>query len=120
MTVAAPSLVAFDNSFPCELEGPCVPWRADPVPEPRLLALNAELAAERGADAEALAMDGAVDVPAGLVVPDGASPVAQASAGHQVGMYAPRLGDGRALLLGVDARGCRQDLHLKGLPKEGA
>jgi uncharacterized protein YdiU (UPF0061 family) len=37
-------------------------------------------------------------------------------AGHQFGGYAPRLGDGRALLLGemVDTQGRRRDLHLKG------
>src|SRR5262245_11002869 len=39
-----------------------------------------------------------------------------AYAGHQFGMYSPRLGDGRALLLGelIDRHGCRRDLHLKG------
>ena len=53
---------------------------------------------------------------AGTVVPDGATPVAQAYAGHQFGGYSPRLGDGRALLLGelVDADGHLRDLHLKG------
>jgi uncharacterized protein YdiU (UPF0061 family) len=42
--------------------------------------------------------------------------VAQAYAGHQFGGYAPRLGDGRALLLGevVDSHGRLRDLHLKG------
>jgi uncharacterized protein YdiU (UPF0061 family) len=49
-------------------------------------------------------------------VPSGASPVAQAYAGHQFGGFVPRLGDGRALLLGevVDAGGRLRDLHLKG------
>ncbi len=39
-----------------------------------------------------------------------------AYAGHQFGSYSPRLGDGRALLLGeiVDSSGRRRDLHLKG------
>jgi uncharacterized protein YdiU (UPF0061 family) len=42
--------------------------------------------------------------------------VAQAYAGHQFGGFAPRLGDGRALLLGeiVGADGRLRDLHLKG------
>ncbi len=42
--------------------------------------------------------------------------MAQAYAGHQFGGYQPRLGDGRALLLGevLDVHGCRRDLHLKG------
>jgi uncharacterized protein YdiU (UPF0061 family) len=49
-------------------------------------------------------------------VPNGATPVAQAYSGHQFGGFAPRLGDGRALLLGelVDADGRVRDLHLKG------
>jgi len=116
MSVAARPLFALDNSFVRELEGLYVPWQGAPVAEPRLLALNDELAAELGLDPEALQADGGVDVLAGKVVPDGASPVAQAYAGHQFGSYSPRLGDGRALLLGeiLDTHGRRRDLHLKG------
>ena len=53
---------------------------------------------------------------AGAAVPDGAAPVAQAYSGHQFGGYSPRLGDGRALLLGevIDVHGRRRDVHLKG------
>ena len=52
----------------------------------------------------------------GNATPEGATPVAQAYAGHQFGGYSPRLGDGRALLLGevLDVHGRRRDLHLKG------
>ncbi len=52
----------------------------------------------------------------GVLVPDGATPVAQAYAGHQFGGFVPRLGDGRALLLGeiAAADGTIRDLHLKG------
>ena len=116
MSVAARSLFTFDNSFVRELEGLYVPWQGASVGEPRLLALNEELAAELGVEAEALRADGGVGVLAGNVVPDGASPIAQAYAGHQFGSYSPRLGDGRALLLGevLDTHGDRRDLHLKG------
>jgi serine/tyrosine/threonine adenylyltransferase len=116
MTLAASSLFAFEDSFVRELEGLYVPWQGTPVPAPRLLALNEDLAAELGIDPDALRSDEGVAVLAGNAVPDGASPVAQAYAGHQFGMYQPRLGDGRALLLGelVDAHGRRRDLHLKG------
>jgi uncharacterized protein YdiU (UPF0061 family) len=50
------------------------------------------------------------------LVPSGAAPVAQAYAGHQFGGFVPRLGDGRALLLGelVDNDGRLRDIHLKG------
>lgn len=50
---------------------------------------------------------------------DGMQPVAQVYAGHQFGEFVPRLGDGRALLLGQHR--CRDrslwDLHLKGAGK---
>src|SRR6202011_698851 len=53
---------------------------------------------------------------AGNDISSGASPVAQAYAGHQFGGFSPRLGDGRALLLGevLDVHGRRRDVHLKG------
>jgi uncharacterized protein YdiU (UPF0061 family) len=116
MSVAARPLFAFDNSFVRELDGLYVPWQGAPVADPQLLVLNEELAAELGLDATALRTRHGVEVLAGKVVPDGASPVAQAYAGHQFGSYSPRLGDGRALLLGeiVDPQGRRHDLHLKG------
>jgi uncharacterized protein YdiU (UPF0061 family) len=78
--------------------------------------LNEGLAEGLGVDAAALGSVGGIDVLVGKVVPDGASPVAQAYAGHQFGGYSPVLGDGRALLLGevLDRDGARRDLHLKG------
>src|ERR687897_2396846 len=103
--------VAFlENTFARELEGLYVPWQATPAPEPRLLIHNEALAAELGVEALDL------DVFAGRKVPEGATPIAQAYAGHQFGGYSPRLGDGRALLLGevVDDSGRLRDLHLKG------
>ena len=116
MSVVAGSQFAFDNSYVRELEGLYEPWRGAPAPAPRLLALNEPLAAELGLAADALRADEGVAVLAGAAVPEGASPVAQAYAGHQFGGYSPRLGDGRALLLGelIDSRGRRRDVHLKG------
>jgi uncharacterized protein YdiU (UPF0061 family) len=116
MSVAARPLFAFDNSFVRELDGLYIPWQAEPVPAPALLALNEPLAAELGIDADALRAPGGVAVLAGNAAAEGASPVAMAYAGHQFGHYQPRLGDGRALLLGelLDVHGRRRDLHLKG------
>ncbi|WP_234789511.1 protein adenylyltransferase SelO family protein, partial [Mycolicibacterium conceptionense] len=93
-----------------------VAWRAEETPAPRLLALNEKLAAELGLDTAWLHTPGGLGLLTGTVVPDGATPVAQAYAGHQFGGYVPRLGDGRALLLGelVDSHGRPRDLHLKG------
>src|SRR5690606_16871600 len=84
--------------------------------EPRLLVLNEDLAEEIGFDPDALRSADGVAMLVGNAVPDGTTPVAQAYAGHQFGGYSPRLGDGRALLLGevIDRKGRRRDLHLKG------
>jgi uncharacterized protein YdiU (UPF0061 family) len=116
MSVLARPLFAFDNSFVRELEGLYLPWEAATVPEPRLLVLNEGLAAELGADPDALRTPEGVAVLAGNSAPEGASPVAQAYSGHQFGGLSPQLGDGRALLLGevLDVHGNRRDLHLKG------
>jgi uncharacterized protein YdiU (UPF0061 family) len=116
MSVAARPLFAFDNSYVRELEGLYVPWQATPAPAPRLLALNEDLATELGVDGDALRAPDGFAVLVGNATPDDASPVAQAYAGHQFGGYVPRLGDGRALLLGevLDVHGRRRDLHLKG------
>ncbi len=116
MSVAAPPLFAFDTTYVRELPGLYERWQAAPAPAPRLLVLNEDLATELGVDPEALRAPDGVAVLAGNAVPEGASPVAQAYAGHQFGAFQPRLGDGRALLLGevLDVHGRRRDLHLKG------
>ena len=116
MTVAHRPLFAFDNSFVRELEGLYEPWQAAPASAPRLLALNEQLARELGVDVEALRDPEGVAALVGNAAPEGSSPVAMAYAGHQFGGYSPRLGDGRALLLGevLDVHGRRRDLHLKG------
>ncbi|MCW0212400.1 MAG: YdiU family protein [Pseudonocardia sp.] len=116
MSAPVRPLFAFDDSYARELGELCQPWRATPAPDPRLMALNEGLAAELGVDARALRTPEGVAVLVGNAVPDGATPVAQAYAGHQFGGYVPRLGDGRALLVGEvhDVLGRRRDLHLKG------
>jgi serine/tyrosine/threonine adenylyltransferase len=112
----ARTLFEFDDSYARQVPSLSVPWTAAPVPAPELLMLNEELAAELGVDAAALREPAGVSLLVGHGLPDGVPPVAQAYAGHQFGMYVPRLGDGRALLLGevVDVHGRRRDVHLKG------
>jgi uncharacterized protein YdiU (UPF0061 family) len=108
--------MSFVSSDFLDLEGLYVPWQPAPVAEPRLVLLNEALAAELGVDPLALAEPDGVAVLAGNAVPATATPIAQAYAGHQFGGYSPRLGDGRALLLGelLDVRGGRHDVQLKG------
>ena len=83
---------------------------------PRLLFLNDSLAEELGVDLASLDAPARAAVFAGNTLPDGAEPLAQAYAGHQFGGFSPRLGDGRALLLGevIDRRGRRRDIAFKG------
>ena len=116
MSVAPDTAVVLDDRFSRELPEMAVRWRAEAAPEPRLLALNEQLAAELGLDAAWLRTSDGLQLLTGNKVPSGANPVAQAYAGHQFGGLVPRLGDGRALLLGevVDAGGHLRDIHLKG------
>jgi uncharacterized protein YdiU (UPF0061 family) len=116
MTTAARTLFDFDDSYARALPDLSLPWTAAEVDEPRLLVLNEDLARELGVDPAALRDPAGVSLLVGNGVPDGVSPTAQAYAGHQFGSYSPRLGDGRALLLGevTDTEGRRRDLHLKG------
>jgi len=107
---------AFDNTYARELPGFYVSSAAAEVPRPRLLKLNRELAVELGLDPNALASERGAAVFAGNDVPRGASPLAQVYAGHQFGNFVPKLGDGRAILLGevIDREGRRRDIQLKG------
>jgi uncharacterized protein YdiU (UPF0061 family) len=116
MSAAAPSTVTFERRFATELAEMAIPWKAEEVQDPRLLVLNEPLAAELGFDPDFLASPDGLPLLIGNEVPDGATPVAQAYSGHQFGWFAPRLGDGRALLLGeiTDVGGRLRDIHLKG------
>ncbi|MCA0872012.1 YdiU family protein [Seohaeicola saemankumensis] len=106
--------IPFDNSF-ARLPGTFYASQMpDPVPAPRMIAFNADLARLLGitpGETEEMAQ-----IFAGNHVPSGAKPLAQLYSGHQFGHYNPQLGDGRAILLGetVGADGKRRDIQLKG------
>ncbi len=91
--------------------------KANPVAvrEPGLAIFNHELARSLGLDADILESSEGAAIFAGNAIPDGASPIAQAYAGHQFGHFT-MLGDGRAILLGehLAPDGCRFDIQLKG------
>ncbi len=118
MTTSLRSLddLTLDDSLRRELNELGTDWQADPAPAPELIVLNEALAMELGIDPADLRSEHGIAILAGNAVPNGASPIAMAYAGHQFGGYSPRLGDGRALLLGelLTADGGRLDLHLKG------
>lgn len=108
--------VALTHQFADALPELALDHRADVPPDPQLLVLNQPLAAELGLDPDWLRSPDGLAFLTGSAVPDGARPVAQGYAGHQFGGYSPRLGDGRALLLGelTTPTGELRDLHLKG------
>src|SRR6185437_14541211 len=116
MSVAPDTTVALQHRFASDLPEMAVRWQAQTFPDPRLLAFNAPLAGELGLDPAWLQSPDGLRFLVGNLVPEGATPVAQAYAGHQFGGYVPQLGDGRALLLGelTDADGRLRDIHLKG------
>ena len=114
-TAVTPPEFLFDNSYARDLPGLHVAQSPARVRAPRLLALNRGLASELGLDPDRLE-PWAAALFSGNLLPAGAQPIAQAYAGHQFGGFSPRLGDGRALLLGevIDRHGARRDIALKG------
>ncbi|CAM3658867.1 protein adenylyltransferase SelO [Nocardioides zeicaulis] len=113
---ATPTLPVLGHRFARELPELAVPWQAAETPEPHLLSLDEALAESLGLDPDWLRTPDGIGLLTGTALPEGAEPCAQAYAGHQFGGYSPRLGDGRALLLGelADRDGRVRDLHLKG------
>jgi uncharacterized protein YdiU (UPF0061 family) len=113
---AASAGFAFDNSYARKLDGFYAPWPAAQVPQPVLLKFNRVLATELGLNVGALAGPLGAAIFSGNLAPPGATPIAQAYAGHQFGGFSPQLGDGRALLLGevIDTHGQRRDIAFKG------
>ncbi|HKI41645.1 MAG TPA: protein adenylyltransferase SelO family protein, partial [Mycobacterium sp.] len=116
VSVAPVTNPALQDRFLRELPELAVRWQAETPPDVRLLVLNDRLAQGLGLDASWLRGPDGLRFLVGNALPRGAAPVAQAYAGHQFGGFVPRLGDGRALLLGelVDADGRVRDIHLKG------
>jgi len=116
MSVAPETTLDLQDRFFRELPELAVRWQAETSPDVRLLVLNDQLAAELGLDAAWLRGPEGVRFLVGNFLPSGATPVAQAYAGHQFGGFVPRLGDGRALLLGelAGSDGRLRDIHLKG------
>ncbi len=87
----------------------------NPVPSPKPIILNTDLAKFLGLNVEELQSKESISIFAGNQVPEGSLPIAQAYAGHQFG-YFTKLGDGRALLIGeqITPSDKRFDIQLKG------
>ncbi len=122
-SAASPATSAFDRlpwinrfaALPSEFGTRLPPT---PLPDPYLVATSPSTAALLGIDAADLATPDAIAVLAGNRVPRGAEPLAAVYSGHQFGVWAGQLGDGRAHLLGgVEACDDVLELQLKGAGK---
>jgi len=108
--------ITFDNSYiklPKRFYSKQAPV---PVSNPDLIAVNHPLAEYLGINAKWLESSEGVNIIAGNQMPEGSEPIATVYAGHQFGQWNPRLGDGRAVLLGevIAQDGERYDIQLKG------
>ncbi|MEH7179532.1 protein adenylyltransferase SelO [Neobacillus vireti] len=105
----------FDNSYARLPKTFFTSQNPTPVRSPKIIILNEPLAATLGLSVHSLKSDESTALFAGNKIPDGASPIAQAYAGHQFGHFT-MLGDGRAILLGeqITPQNERFDIQLKG------
>jgi len=85
--------------------------------QPTWVSRNHALASDLGIDVQDLAGDQSLALMSGAELPDGLNPIALAYSGHQFGVWAGQLGDGRAITLGELEVGKSQelwDIQLKG------
>jgi serine/tyrosine/threonine adenylyltransferase len=86
-----------------------------PLPSPYLVGVNAGLAAELGLVAGQLREPQAIEAFTGNLPLAGARPLASVYSGHQFGVWAGQLGDGRAILLGeAETAAGPREFQLKG------
>lgn len=86
--------------------------RPTPLPEPHWIARQPEVAQLAGIDPRWLETDAALQMLTGNAVPADCHPYATVYSGHQFGVWAGQLGDGRAIVLGETLAG--QEIQLKG------
>jgi len=93
-------LPAFDNSFASLPEAFYTRLAPHPLPDPHIVAISDEVANLLGLPPELLASPAFAELFAGNRLLPGSAPLAAVYSGHQFGVWAGQLGDGRAHLLG--------------------
>ncbi|WAH53141.1 YdiU family protein [Pseudescherichia vulneris] len=108
--------LTFTTRWRDELPGFYTSLSPTPLRNARLLWHNAALAQELGVPEALFAPEQGAGVWGGETLLPGMSPLAQVYSGHQFGVWAGQLGDGRGILLGEQllADGKTVDWHLKG------
>ena len=86
--------------------------RPTPLPAPHWVGTSTAVAQLIGLDADWLQRDEALQAFTGNTLLAGSRPLASVYSGHQFGVWAGQLGDGRAILLGETAAGL--EIQLKG------
>ena len=87
-----------------------------PLQDPHWVAISPQAVADLGLDPLWMQEEDALRLFSGNAVPHASRPWASVYSGHQFGVWAGQLGDGRALTLGAfrDASGALQEIQLKG------
>ncbi|PCJ96619.1 MAG: hypothetical protein COA45_10945 [Zetaproteobacteria bacterium] len=111
--------IPFDNSYARLPEVFFALVQPEKAPDPAWIRVNTELADFLELDRDWILSEEGLAMFSGKALPKEAKPIAMAYAGHQFGGWVPRLGDGRALLLGevIAQDGMRHDIQLKGAGK---
>ena len=91
------------------------PWRSTPLPNPEWVAWSDDLAQDLGWSTDWRQGEGLLPILAGNQPWPGSEPLASVYSGHQFGVWAGQLGDGRALWLGeIDTPQGPREIQLKG------
>ncbi len=86
-----------------------------PLPAPYLVGINRRLAGDIGLDAAVVTSHAGIEALSGNLPLEGSQPLASVYSGHQFGVWAGQLGDGRAILLGeLQTIAGPQEVQLKG------
>lgn len=114
-TAITPDDLPLDNSFAALPPAFYTRLMPTPLPSPYFVAASQQAAALVGLDAQTLAHEDFVAAFTGNTVPARAQPIAAVYSGHQFGVWAGQLGDGRAILLGeIAGPAGPMELQLKG------
>ncbi|QPN31516.1 YdiU family protein [Diaphorobacter sp. JS3051] len=111
-TPVAPLVPAWQPGFAALGSAFFTPLRPTPLPQPHWVGTSAEVGALLGLPEAWQQRDDALQAFTGNALLPGSQPLASVYSGHQFGVWAGQLGDGRAILLGETATG--QEVQLKG------
>src|SRR5471032_3126037 len=110
-----------DNSFATLPPEFYTRLRPTPLPAPYLVGVSPQAAALLGLDAARLGDDDFLAILAGNAVPDRADPLAAVYSGHQFGVWAGQMGDGRAVLRSsIREFLCSEAMNALGIPTSRA